>query len=149
MFNKFITAIFLALFVVACAQETPAPAAAGDMASGAAAAEASAVMPAGDAERGKRFYILCQACHTISAGGMNKVGPNLHGVVGRAAAQAEGFVYSEALANAGLTWDAATLNQWIARPAELVPGTTMVFAGIADAQQRADLIAYITQVAAE
>ena len=60
----------------------------------------------------------------------------------------EGFVYSEALTNAGLVWDEATLDAWIARPTEVVPGTTMVFAGITDPQQRADLVAYLKQLAA-
>jgi len=129
--------------------------AAGATAAGAAAvAEAAgagieARLASADAEKGKRFYIFCQACHSINAGGMNKVGPNLHGIVGRAAAEGEGFIYSEALQNSGLTWDAATLDEWIRRPAELVPGTTMVFAGIPDAQQRADLIAYITQASGQ
>ena len=166
MLNRIISVVFMTLFVVACAQEAPAPAAdaaneaaaAGESAAAAvaeagdAAADAVAAateMPVGDAERGKRFYIFCQACHTINAGGMNKVGPNLHGVIDRAAGAAEGFVYSEALANSGITWDAAALDEWIARPAEMVPGTTMVFAGINDPQQRADLIAFMAKVAAE
>ncbi len=163
MFKKQLYLAVLALSVAACAQEAPAPAAAATDTAAAAAGQASAAvaaaaatatqvaaqLPAGDAERGKRFYIFCQACHTINAGGMNKVGPNLHGIVGSAAGQNAGFVYSEALAGSGLTWDAATLSQWIERPAELVPGTTMLFAGIADPQQRADLIAYLAQAGAE
>ena len=166
MFKK---VIFLATFVLlaACAQPegdsatAAAEQAATDAASSAAgaadtveaaAAEAAdaavdidALVAAADPEEGKRFYIFCQACHSLNEGGMNKVGPNLYGVAGSPAAQVEGFVYSDALTNAGLTWDAATLDAWIERPAELVPGTTMVFAGIPDQEQRAALIAFLLQ----
>ena len=127
-------------FLFACAQEN------GSSAEGVAeSAAADAVLTAGDPEKGKRFYIFCQACHSINAGGMNKVGPNLHGIVGSAAAQVEGFIYSDALAAADITWDEATLDSWITRPSQTVPGTTMVFAGINDPQQRLDLIAYLQQ----
>jgi cytochrome c len=118
---------------------------AGEVATSAAAISESP--GAGDADMGKRLYIFCQACHSINAGGMNKVGPNLHGIWGKASAQAGGFVYSESMADSGLVWDAATLDAWIQRPSELVPGTTMVFAGIQDAQQRADLLAYLKAAA--
>lgn len=114
-------------------------------AAAAAGVDIEALVAAADPEKGKRFYIFCQACHTLNAGGMNKVGPNLHGIVGKTAASGEGFVYSDALVSAQLTWDLATLDAWIARPAELVPGTTMVFAGISDPEQRAALIAYLRQ----
>ena len=139
----------------ACAQDnapaTAAPGTAADSAAPAAgsAAPVSAADLTGDPEQGKRYYIYCQACHTLNEGGMNKVGPNLYGIYGAEAAQVEGFVYSDALTGSGLVWDEATLDAWIARPAELVPGTTMVFAGITDPQQRADLVAYLRQLAAK
>ena len=101
-----------------------------------------------DADKGKSQFIYCQACHSLNEGGMNKVGPNLYGFYGRAAAQAEGFVYSDALTAAGISWDDAALDKWIEAPAVMVPGTTMVFAGIRDQQQRADLIAYLRQITA-
>ncbi len=128
-------------FLFACAQENGS--------SAEAVAESDAALTAGDPEKGKRFYIFCQACHSINAGGMNKVGPNLHGVIGNAAAQVEGFIYSDALAAADITWDEATIDRWITRPSETVPGTTMVFAGINDPQQRLDLIAYLKQAGSE
>ena len=136
---RLLAALFVSLFVVACAQE-------GESTADVAAPTGPLV---GDPDKGKRFYILCQACHTINSGGMNKIGPNLHGIIGAPAAQVEGFVYSEALTNAGITWDDEALDQWITRPAEMVPGTTMVFLGVNDPQQRADLIAYLETAAAE
>jgi cytochrome c len=142
--------IFVVVFAAlgACAQESSAPDIASEAGANGAAtqAEASSVaVTAGDASAGKRLYIYCQACHSLEAGGMNKVGPNLYGVLDRPAAAAEGFIYSDALAQAGITWDDATLDAWIEAPSSLVPGTTMIFAGIRDAQQRADLIAYLRE----
>ncbi|MGI9291815.1 MAG: c-type cytochrome [Gammaproteobacteria bacterium] len=108
-------------------------------------AEVAARVAAADPENGKRLYIYCQACHTLNSGGPNKVGPNLYGVVNRGAAMAEGFVFSEPLSNSGLVWDQVTLDAWIENPSRLVPGTTMVFGGIKDPVQRANLIAYLEQ----
>ncbi|MBT8422189.1 MAG: cytochrome c family protein [Gammaproteobacteria bacterium] len=164
MISRVFSIIFI-MTLAACAQsdsEGPAAAAEGaaedamstaqgaadgarDAADQAAPADVAALVAAADPEQGKRFYIFCQACHTLNEGGMNKVGPNLHGIVGADAAQVEGFVYSEALTDAGIKWDVATLDAWIKRPAGLVPGTTMVFAGINDPEQRAALIAYLQQ----
>ena len=147
----------------ACAQESSAPdqsadtaPATGEAARAPAAADSEPAastdidsrLANADAEAGKRFYIFCQACHTVKAGGMNKVGPNLHGIMNRPAAKADGFTYSAPLNESGLSWDVATLDRWIAAPNDLVPGTTMVFAGIADAGQRADLIAFLQQATA-
>ena len=157
-----IFSVFLLAVLAACAQpdsESPAADAAAtaegaaadarEAAAEAAPVDVAALVAAADPEEGKRFYIFCQACHTLNAGGMNKVGPNLNGIVGAQAAQVEGFVYSDALTGSGLVWDAETLDAWIRRPAELVPGTTMVFAGINDPEQRAALIAFLQQVPTE
>jgi cytochrome c len=143
-------AFFALLVVSGCAQDGANPAAA-DADSAAATAGQSgadgleALLANADPDMGQRQFIYCQACHTTEPGGGNKVGPNLAGVIGRPAAQADGFVYSPALSEADLVWDVATLDQWIDNPAALVPGTTMVFAGIMDAQQRANLIAYLRE----
>ena len=63
--------------------------------------------------------------------------------MGRAAGKAEGFIYSAPLLESGIVWDEKSLDQWLQNPAAMVPGTTMVFPGIPDPVQRADLIAYI------
>ena len=96
-----------------------------------------------DKQRAQRLFLRCQACHSIAAGEPDKIGPNLNGVVGRKAALKPGYTYSPALVKANLTWDQATLDAWLTRPAKLVPGTKMVFEGIAQPDERAALIAYL------
>ena len=95
-------------------------------------------------KRGRLLYIQCRACHELEAGGPRKVGPHLAGIVGRPSAAVSDFAYSDALESANLVWDAATLDRFLQRPSALVPGNTMAFAGVANAADRAALIAYLT-----
>lgn len=97
----------------------------------------------GDAAAGKTVFNTCKACHTIEAGGPNRVGPNLHGVVGRKAGTHDGFSYSAAMKDSGITWDEAKLNDYLKDPKAAVPGNKMAFAGVKDDAKRADLIAYL------
>lgn len=97
----------------------------------------------GDAAAGKTVFNVCKACHTIEAGGPNRVGPNLHGIVGRKAGTHDGFSYSDAMKNSGITWDEAKLNEYVKDPKATVPGNKMAFAGVKDDAKRADLIAYL------
>ena len=71
------------------------------------------------------------------------MGPNLFGIVGRKAASEPNFYYSQALKGSGITWTPDKLDAWIKSPPALVPGNRMAFAGIADAGQRADIVAYL------
>lgn len=96
--------------------------------------------------RGKILFLQCRACHEVEIGQPHKVGPNLHGVMGRRSAAAEGFIYSEALSKSGLIWDKDTLDRWIEHPASVVPETTMAFVGIASASDRMALMAYLKAV---
>jgi cytochrome c len=96
-----------------------------------------------DLKRGRLLYIQCRACHELKAGEPNKVGPNLHGIMGAKSAAVKDFVYSAALKGANLTWDRATMDRWLEKPSGVVPGNSMAFAGIASANDRASLIAYI------
>ena len=98
---------------------------------------------AGDLENGRRQFGKCRSCHTIAEGGPNMTGPNLYGVFGRQAGSHPDFAYSEAVAGAGWTWDAQRLDGWLADPRGYLPGTKMSFAGIKDAEDRRDLIAYL------
>jgi len=100
---------------------------------------------AGDAAKGKKVFAKCKACHTADKGGKNKVGPNLHGVIGRKAATVEGYKYSKAMQESGLTWDEATLNKYLTKPKDVVPKTKMAFAGLKKQSQRDDVIAYLKE----
>ncbi len=103
---------------------------------------AAPALAQGDANAGARTFNQCKACHTLEAG-KNRVGPNLHGIVGAPSGAVEGFRYSRALSEANLTWDAETLTAFLANPREMVPGNRMAFRGLSDPQDIADLIAYI------
>jgi len=92
----------------------------------------------------KLFKQRCQSCHSITPGKNSPVGPNLVGVVGRASAATD-FKYSAALKAAGLTWDAATLDQFLAAPTKLVPGTRMAV-GVPNGDRRKGIIAYLESV---
>ncbi len=109
-----------------------------------AAGPVQAQQAAGDPDKGKRLYVQCTACHTVEAGGKARVGPNLHGVIGAAAGTRPDFTnYSDALKKSDITWSDDKLDAWLKKPAALVPGTKMVFVGLARDQDRADLIAYL------
>ena len=94
-------------------------------------------------EAGRRVFAQCRSCHTIDAGGGNRVGPNLHGVFGREIGTAEGFSYSQAVQDASFVWDADHLDHWLQNPQTFLPGNRMAFAGVRDETQRRDLIAYL------
>ncbi len=96
----------------------------------------------GDAAKGKVAFITCQTCHAVEAG-VNKIGPSLHAVVGRAAGSIAGYTYSTANKNSGITWTPEKLFQYLEKPQRIVPGTKMAFPGIPDPQKRADVIAYL------
>src|SRR5512145_1978916 len=110
------------------------------------AAGVARAVDAGDPALGKKVFAKCQACHSLEAG-KNKVGPTLHGVMGRASGSEAEFNYSEAMKNAHLTWDPETLDKYLAKPKEVVPGTKMAFPGIPGEKDRADLISYLEQAA--
>jgi cytochrome c len=98
---------------------------------------------AGDPEAGEQVFRTCTACHTLEPG-THRTGPSLAGVLGRKAGTAEGFHrYSDALRSADLVWSEDALNGFLADPQAFLPGNRMTFRGLADAQARADVIAYL------
>lgn len=138
------------LLLAACGSK-PAEAPATDTS---AAAETSAPAPeaaptpvnfaelTGDPVAGKRIFIQCQACHSMKEG-ENRVGPSLYGIVGAHAAHLPDFRYSDANRNSGIVWSEEKLFDYLKNPRAMVPGTTMAFAGIADPQKRADVVAFL------
>ncbi len=94
------------------------------------------------AQDGARVYNQCKACHSLDAG-VNRVGPSLAGIGGRAAGTVDGFRYSDALKDSGITWDADSLSAYLADPRGYIPGNRMAFRGIRDDGQRAAVIEYL------
>lgn len=99
----------------------------------------------GDAAKGERLFNRCKACHTVEAGGADRQGPNLHGVFGRKAGTKEGYNYSKAMANSDVVWNDETIDAYITDPKGFIPNNKMIFVGIKNEKQRADLIAYLKQ----
>lgn len=103
-----------------------------------------------DLSAGERAYQKCYSCHALEPGAGKLQGPSLHGIVGRRVAAEPGFDYSPALrrfARANPRWAPELLDRMIADPEVLVPGTSMSFHGISDAEERRALLAYLEKVA--
>jgi cytochrome c len=98
-----------------------------------------------DAAAGENSFKKCLACHSIGEGAKNKVGPVLNGLDGRKSGTVEGFSYSDANKNSGITWGKDQFLEYITDPKAKIPGTKMVFAGIKNEKERNDLWAYISQ----
>src|SRR5688572_32471098 len=88
----------------------------------------AATATAADVDNGKAIFNKCRACHQVGENAKNLVGPKLNGLFGRKAGSIEGFAYSEANKNSGITWDEATFREYIKNPRGKIPGTKMVFA---------------------
>ena len=115
---------------------------------GLAVALALAAGPAlsADAKKGKKVFNKCKACHSLKAG-KKKVGPSLHGVIGRKAGTLKGFKYSKAMKASGITWDEKTIDQYLTKPKAFIKGNRMAFRGLKKQSQRDDVIAYLKEAA--
>ena len=98
-----------------------------------------------DATAGKSSFNKCLACHAIGEGAKNKVGPELNGIDGRKSGTAEGYSYSDANKNSGITWSKDQFLEYIKEPKAKIPGTKMVFAGIKNEKEANDLWAFLAQ----
>ncbi len=99
---------------------------------------------AADAAAGEGvFKRVCATCHNPTAEGPRKLGPTLAGLVGRKSGSVEGFRYSKANAESGIVWTPDKLDPYLKNPREVVPGTTMAYAGLRNDDERANLIAYL------
>ena len=105
----------------------------------------STAFAAGDPDAGAKVFNKCAACHKIGPGAKNAVGPELNGIKGRKTGTAEGFNYSDANKNSGLTWDEATFKEYITAPQKKIPGTKMTFPGLPVEADRDNVWAYISQ----
>lgn len=102
-----------------------------------------------DLAAGETSYKKCLACHAIGENAKNKVGPVLNGLEGRKAGTVEGYNYSAANKNSGITWDAQTFAEYIKDPRAKIPGTKMVFPGIKNENEIKNLWAYLSQFDAQ
>lgn len=103
----------------------------------------STMMKTADAARGEKIFKKCASCHTVGKGEGAKVGPNLFGILGRKRAGFAGFSYSEAMKTKGGAWDKESVNQFITKPKDFLPGTKMAFPGLKKPQDRADVILFL------
>lgn len=111
---------------------------------GAAGVAAGPALAEGDAAKGQRiFNTQCRTCHKVEKDASSPVGPTLHGLFGRPSGTLAGFEYSDAMKKAAITWDDATLAEYLKDPKAKVPGTKMVFAGLKNPAQIEDLVAYL------
>ena len=107
----------------------------------------SGAASAQDAAAGEKVFAKCKACHVIEAA-TNRVGPSLHGIIGRTAGTVEGFKYSESMiqhGKDGLVWNNENLDKYLADPKGFVPKNKMAFPGLKNAEDRANVIAYIDE----
>ena len=102
----------------------------------------SAAAVAADVKRGEKVYRKCKACHFVDRE-KNKVGPHLVGIIGRKAGSVEGFRYSKAMKASGIVWDEETIDEFLAKPKQYIPGNKMIFPALKKEKDRRDLIAYI------
>lgn len=104
----------------------------------------AALLAQGDVAAGEAVFAKCIACHTIAQGGADGIGPNLYGVMGTGIGQhAAGYAYSSALSGHGGVWDFDNMSAWLASPRAFANGTKMSFAGLGNAQERANVILYM------
>lgn len=113
------------------------------------AASAGQAFAGGDAAAGEKVFAKCKACHQVGEGAKNAVAPQLNGIDGRKAGSVEGYNYSEPMKASGITWDEASFKEFIKNPKAKVPGTKMIFQGLASDGDQENVWAYIAQFGAD
>jgi cytochrome c len=98
-----------------------------------------------DAAAGEKVFVVCRPCHQVGETAKNAVGPVLNGLFGRKSGTVEGYNYTDANKNSGITWDDATFLDYIKDPKAKIPGTKMVYAGLKDEGRAKDLVAFLKQ----
>ena len=102
-----------------------------------------------DAALGEKVFLKCKACHQIGEGAKSAVGPVLNGIIGRPAGTYPGYSYSDANKGSGITWDEATLKDYLKNPRARIPGTKMIFPGLPKDEDIDNVIAYLKQFGAD
>ncbi len=128
--------------VSAAAAEAPALVEAAGVGSAAAGAAPDFASMTTDAAAGEKVFMQCRSCHVLEEG-VHRIGPSLHNIVGHASGSVAGYAYSDANRNSGVIWTTDALFTFLANPRGVMPGTKMAFPGIKDAQDRANLVAYL------
>ena len=106
-----------------------------------------ALLATADVAAGEKLAKKCTACHVFEAGGVNKVGPALWGIVNKSKGSADGYSYSSALASFGGEWDYQSLNAFLAKPKQYISGTKMNYNGLKKVQDRANMVAWLRTMA--
>ena len=110
----------------------------------AAKVDIATLLPTADAAKGAEVFKKCAACHTVTQGGANGIGPNLYATMGEPIGQGKGgFAFSDALKSVGGTWDFQKMDAWLISPKKFAPGTKMTFAGLSKPEDRANLAVYL------
>lgn len=99
----------------------------------------------GDPVAGKKVFNKCKVCHLLEEDGINRIGPNLFGIIGRTSGTLQNFTYSRAMRNAGIVWDQKSLSQYLIKPKSFIPGTKMAFRGLDTTEEINNVVAYITE----
>ena len=160
--NKIITAILVTILVVfgigkisniifdkedknIVAYKVEAPEGSAVQASTEASVDISALLALGDIEHGKKVFKKCAACHSVNAGGGNKIGPKLWNVMFRPVGAVSDYKYSKALTDYGKEWSWEEMNGFLIKPAKWIKGNKMGFAGLKSEKDRASVILYLNQ----
>jgi cytochrome c len=128
------------------AEQAAATAGGGGAAPAADAKPIETLLASANVQAGEAGAKKCATCHSFESGGPNKVGPNLHNIVGRPVGKHEGFSYSPAISGHGGNWDYKLLNCYLTDPKACIPGNKMAFAGLKKDSERVDVIAYLRSI---
>ena len=127
------------------AYKVEAPEGSADQVSTETSVDISALLALGDVEHGKKVFKKCAACHSINAGGGNKIGPKLWNVMFRPVGAVSDYKYSKALTDYGKEWSWEEMNGFLIKPAKWIKGNKMGFAGLKSEKDRASVILYLNQ----
>jgi len=107
--------------------------------------DVAALLAMGNLDDAKKVWKKCSACHSITKGGKNKIGPALYNVLGRNVAALNNYKYSKALTSYGKSWTFEEMNGFLSKPQAYIKGTKMAFAGLKKEKDRASIILFMNQ----